>query len=73
MSYLYKRGRGASRRVMHLCLHDPRDGQPLMIPMCCTRLIGFNTTSNVPWGRPVCKRCLETLAARSPRGEDSTQ
>lgn len=57
MRYLYKRGRGALRRVVHLCRCDEL-GEPTMEPIC-GRGGGllFDTTCNVPWGRRLCKRC----------------
>lgn len=56
MRYLYERGAGAKRRVMHLTEYDPRTGEPTMQALCGAQR-PFNTTSNVPWGRPLCKRC----------------
>ena len=56
MNYLYRRGRGAKRRVMHLSEYDPRSGRPLLTPICGSNY-EFNTTINVPMGQPVCKRC----------------
>lgn len=56
MRFIYERGRGR-RRVMHLCGYDALTGEPSMRALCG---IGhpFNTTSNVPLGRPTCKNCL---------------
>ena len=56
--YLYRRGPGANRRVMHLTPYDPRTGEPTMKPLC-ERGSGYNTTINPPFGlgRPVCKLC----------------
>ena len=58
MRYLYRRGHGAKRRVMHLCGYDPRTGQPTMVPLCGIRYT-FDTTINMPFalGQPVCRRC----------------
>lgn len=56
MMYLLKRGKGSRRRVAHLCGHDPITGNPTGVPLCGQRL-GFDMTSNVPWGQPTCKRC----------------
>jgi hypothetical protein len=56
MRYLYKRGRGARRRVLHLTPFDPRTGEATMQPLCSTRL-AFDTTINVPMGKRVCRRC----------------
>lgn len=58
MRYLYKRGDGVNRRVMHLTPFDSRTGQPTMQPLCDSTL-QFNTTCNLPLGRPICKRCLK--------------
>lgn len=63
MRFLYKRGKGASRRVMHLCGYDPHTGQPTMRPICGQRL-AFDTTCNLPLGQPRCKRCLAALTPR---------
>jgi hypothetical protein len=64
MRYLYKRDRGARRRVMHICGYDPMTGQPTMQPFCgrASGLV-FDTTINPPFGlgRPICKRCRATL------------
>lgn len=62
MRFLYKRGKGARRRVMHLCGFDPRTGQPTMRPLCGIAL-DFDTTINLPLGQRRCKRC-EALAAK---------
>lgn len=56
MRYLYRRGHGAKRRVMHLCGYDGRTGEPTMQPLCGIDY-PLDTTSNVPWGLAVCKRC----------------
>lgn len=62
MRYLYERGQGSKKRVMHLCGYDQRTGEPTMEPIC-GRVNGvrFNTTCNFPLGRPVCKRCRQSL------------
>lgn len=64
MRYLYRRGRGALRRVMHLTLIDPWTGRPTMMPVCGINQ-QFDTTTNVPWGRPICKRCARIAANHS--------
>jgi hypothetical protein len=56
MRYLMKRGKGALRRTVHLTPSDPF-GNPTMEPLCGRHTVDFNMTSNVPWGRPLCKRC----------------
>jgi hypothetical protein len=42
---------------MHLTPHDPLTGKPTMVPLCGSRQ-ALDTTSNVPWGQPTCKRCV---------------
>lgn len=61
MRYLYRRGKGATTRVMHLCGYDPRTGEPTMMPLCGYPQ-RFDTTSNVPWGQRTCKRCWKAAA-----------
>ena len=56
MRYLYRRGPGAKRRVMHLCGFDPRTGEPTMVPLCGIKY-QFNTTINMSLAQPICKRC----------------
>lgn len=56
MRFLYRRGQGARRRVMHLCGYDPRTGDPTMEPLCGIRQ-RFDTTCNLPLGQRTCKRC----------------
>lgn len=63
MRYLYRRGPGAKRRVMHLTGHDWRTGEPEGKPLCRARG-PFDTTCNLPLGRPTCKRCVAAFAAR---------
>lgn len=67
MRFLYKRGRGAKRRVTHLCAYDGWTGQPTMRPLCGTPL-AFDTTCNLPLGLRRCKRCLSVYAAASNGG-----
>lgn len=61
MRYLYRRGPGARRRVMHLCGYDPRTGKPTMVPLCGSTY-GFDTTCNLPLGQRVCKTCRKGSA-----------
>lgn len=61
--FLYQRGRGARRRVMHLTGFDSRTGEPTMTPQCGDRRLRFDTTCNLPLARPVCKRCREAASA----------
>lgn len=61
MRYLYQRGAGAQRRVMHLVRFD-QVGNPSMDPICGrSNGVRFDTTCNVPLGRPLCKRCQAHL------------
>ena len=52
--YLYKRGAGAMRRVMHLARYNSR-GE--IIGAACGTRIGLDTSCNLPLGQPVCKSC----------------
>lgn len=63
MRYLYARGRGAQRRVMHLARFDAF-GNITMAPICGRRTAAFDTTCNVTLGRPLCKRCAAELVSR---------
>lgn len=67
MRYLYRRGQGAKRRVVHLAAFNYL-GELTMEPIC-GRANGqrFDTTSNVPWGQPLCKRCRAVLSAGRER------
>lgn len=57
MRYLYQRGSGSKRRVMHLCRFDQL-GYSTMQPICGrSNGVRFDTTCNVPLGLPLCKRC----------------
>lgn len=60
MSFLYRRGKGAERRVMHLSRHN-RSGN-IVGPMCGRDGLNLNTSINVPLGRPVCKDCRKEAA-----------
>lgn len=64
MRYLYRRGKGARRRVMHLGGYDPMTGHPRLEPFCGSD-VGVNTSINVPLGGKVCKRCLRAAAKAS--------
>jgi hypothetical protein len=57
MTFLLKRGKGALRRVVHLTTFDHLTGELSMRPLCGRSPLRFDMTSNVPWGRPLCKRC----------------
>lgn len=57
--YLYQRGKGASRRVMHLAEYD-RFGN-VAGTLCRVAGIRYNTSSNLPLGQPVCKKCRKAL------------
>lgn len=64
MRYLYKRGKGAKRRVMHLCGYDPVTGQPTMAALCGLMTVPFDTTCNFPLGQRTCARCKHLAASR---------
>jgi hypothetical protein len=55
--YVYRRGDGSRRRVMHLAHYDAF-GE--IDRVWCGRT-GFNTTINVPLGQPCCKDCLRKM------------
>lgn len=57
MSYLYRRGQGAKRRVMHLAHYD-RLGR--IRGSLCGRA-DLDTSINVPLGQPTCKLCEAIL------------
>ena len=56
--YLYRRGRGAKRRVMHLAEYDKRGG---VVGAACGSGVDLNTSCNLPLGQPVCKKCNKAL------------
>lgn len=62
MRFLYKRGKGARRRVIHLCGYDQRSGEPTMRALCGSTL-ALDTTCNLPLGQRRCKRCLRAAGA----------
>jgi hypothetical protein len=60
-TFLFRRGKGAKRRVVHIAEYD-RTGNPTMQPLCGRdNGIAFDTTSNVPWAQPLCRRCRHAL------------
>lgn len=60
--YLYNRGQGAKRRVMHVAAFD-RFGN--VAGSWCNRS-DFNTSINLPLGLPVCKKCKAEMNRRTP-------
>lgn len=52
--YVYRRGEGAKRRVMHLAGYD-RLGR--FAGVLCGSDLDFNTSCNLPLGQRVCRRC----------------
>jgi hypothetical protein len=58
MTYLYRRGPGAKRRVMHLARYTPH-GE--IAGTWCGR--PWNTSINVGLGQPRCKDCRKRAAA----------
>jgi hypothetical protein len=57
MTYLLKRGKGSRKRVAHLAVHDRLTGAAMLVAVCGEDRVAWDMTSNVPWGRPLCKRC----------------
>lgn len=57
MRYLYRRGKGARRRVMHIARFSAT-GEMLMQALCGSRY-PFNASINAPFalGQPTCRRC----------------
>lgn len=58
MRYIYRRGYGARRRVMHLCGYDEKTGEPTLRPLCRINA-RFDTSCNLPLGQAVCKPCMK--------------
>jgi hypothetical protein len=56
--YLYKRGKGAKHRVMHLPEYNRR-GE--VVGAACGTKLELNTSCNLPLGQPVCKKCRKAL------------
>jgi len=56
--YLYKRGKGAKKRVMHLPEYS-RSGE--VMGAACHTTVELNTSCNLPLGQPVCKKCRKAL------------
>lgn len=52
--FVYRRGEGAKRRVMHLASFDRMGRQSGVL---CGSDYPFNTTINLPLGLKVCRRC----------------
>lgn len=52
--FVYKRGKGAKRRVMHLAGYN-RLGS--FAGVLCGSKLPFDTSCNLPLGLRVCKRC----------------
>ena len=68
MRYLYRRGKDARRRVMHLCGYNPWTGKPTMAALC-GRDGRFDTTSNVPFGLRTCKDCIAQVEQQGGEGQ----
>lgn len=58
--YLYKRGRGARNRVMHLPEYDRRGN---CVGAACKTKLELNTSCNLPLGLPICKKCRRAFDA----------
>jgi hypothetical protein len=57
--FVYRRGEGARRRVMHLAGYN-RLGR--FSGVLCGSQLDFNTSCNLPLGRPVCRKCCRVEA-----------
>lgn len=62
--FLYKRGQGAKRRVVHLATFN-RHGE--IAGAWCRSRVPFDTSCNLPLGLKVCKRCRK--AQEAPNGD----
>lgn len=58
--YLYRRGKGADRRVVHLAMFNSH-GE--VVGPWCQRRVNLNTSCNLPLGLRVCKLCLKAKGA----------
>jgi hypothetical protein len=56
--YLYKRGKGAARRVMHLAIYN--QGGSVIGAACRTKLT-LNTSCNVPLRLRLCRKCSKVI------------
>lgn len=63
MQYLFKRGEGSTKRVMHI-ERTTSTGEHSMQPLCGNYRVTYDTTCNLPLGRPTCKECLRALYRR---------
>ena len=70
MRFIYRRGNGARRRVMHLCGYNAATGKPTMVPLCGIKQ-EFNTSCNLPLGQRICKRCK--AVAEGPLADHATK
>lgn len=61
--YVYHRGHGAKRRVMHLAGYD-RLGR--FAGALCGSALNFDTSCNLPLGLRTCKRCAAIERSISP-------
>lgn len=52
--FVYRRGRGARRRVMHLAGYNRLGG---FAGVLCGSSLAFDTSCNLPLGQRICKRC----------------
>jgi len=55
--YLYQRGSGAKRRVMHLAAYNRRG--ECVGALCGEKRVDLNTSCDVPLGLRTCKTCLK--------------
>ena len=65
--FVYKRGNGAKRRVVHLAGYDRLGNYSGVL---CNSALPFDTSCNLPLGLRVCKRCTaveRALLSGSPQ------
>ena len=60
--FVYRRGSGAKRRVMHLAGYDRLGNYAGVL---CGSDYPFNTSCNLPLGLKVCRRCRKIELAMS--------
>ena len=54
--FVYRRGHGAKRRVVHLAKFGPLGSY---VGVLCGSDYPLNTSCNLPLGLRICKRCLK--------------
>lgn len=62
MRFIYRRGKGSKRRVMHIERFTPT-GENTMEALCGIAY-AFNTSINISGGRRICKNCNKVVGVR---------